>query len=193
MGKNMTVAFDLDNVFENLGQVWVEYLMQKYSVKPVCNEYNLLKSFPMLTREQIYQPLHSGVLYTMVEPIPGMQKLVKTLQKERTNVRICSSSECIPAASVFIRKAYPTLADKIHWMTDGKKDMDCDVLVDDYPVNFEFARFDGILFSSRWNRNYATDTFRFSGANRQQIIRAETPQEIYDLLVQWREHRMVAA
>ena len=60
--SNITVLIDIDDTIENLCEEWCNYLNRKYGTMVTYKDvtkWDMRKSFPNLTKEQVFEPLHN--------------------------------------------------------------------------------------------------------------------------------------
>ena len=76
--KCLTILVDMDDTIEDLLSAWVSYLNTKHGTsikKDDVTQWDISKSFPTLSREQVYEPLYLDSFWLSVEPIDGAAEL----------------------------------------------------------------------------------------------------------------------
>lgn len=193
--KKFRLLTDLDDVLENLCDVWLSLLTWLQRDNPVfvpktaddLDCWNITKAFPMLTVDQVFEPLNTDVIWKQIRPLGGaVEALEKYNAMDDVDVRILTSSHytSIAPKREFLRTYFPF----INWnqviITSEKKFVHGDVLVDDYEENLIDGNYKGILFYQPHNRYF--DEKKHHG-----IIRAAdwkgTEKIIDQMLLEWRK------
>ena len=166
---------DLDDTLENLTEVWLSMLswLQRnnhdFIPKDVkdLDSWNLTEKFPMLTVDEVFEPLNTDLIWKQIRPLRGaVDALRKYNDMPMVEVRILTSSHysAIAPKREFLRKYFPF----INWnqviITSEKKYVKGDVLVDDYENNLIGGDYEGILFYQPHNRFFDTTRFRIARA-----------------------------
>ena len=154
---------DLDDVLENLTDVWLSLLswLQRNNPSFVpktiedLDSWNLSEKFPMLTVDEVFEPLNTDLIWKQIRPLPGaVEKIEKYNGMSGVKVRILTSSHYSAIASKreFLRKFFTF----INWnqviITSEKQRVKGNVLVDDYQNNLIGGDYKGILFYRPHNR-----------------------------------------
>lgn len=177
--KKLTVLIDMDDTIENLCDVWVQCLNERYgtSVKPTdIKEWDMTKAFPTLSRKQIYEPLFDEELWERITPLPGAVETIKKIIDDGHKVVIVTASHQ-DAVSMKLNNVlfkyfpYLTIDDVI--ITSQKQLVHGDILIDDAPHNLEGGQYMKLLFDAPHNQSYKTE-----GTD---IIRVHNWAEIYKL------------
>ena len=193
--KKFRLLTDLDDVLENLCDVWLSLLtwLQRNNpdfVPKTAEDldcWNITRAFPMLTVDQVFEPLNTDVIWKQIRPLCGaVEALKKYNAMDDVDVRILTSSHytSIAPKREFLRTYFPF----INWnqviITSEKKFVHGDVLVDDYEENLIDGNYKGILFYQPHNRYF--DEKKHHG-----IIRAadwKGAEKIIDqMLLEWRK------
>lgn len=158
--KRLTVLVDMDDTIESLLSAWVERLNKSFGtdVDPEkVTEWDISKSFPSLTKEQVFSPLLCDDFWYSVMPIAGASDALQQLIADGHRVLIVTTS------------AYQTLRTKMEvvlfgyfpflsWgdviITSHKQLIKGDVLVDDGIHNLEGGEYFKVLMDAPHNRNY---------------------------------------
>lgn len=156
----ITILIDIDDVLNNLCETWCNHLNEKYN----CNvdyrqitEWDMSKFFPKLTKEQIYEPLHSPEIWKKLKPKDGAVEYVGRLAEEGFNIYLCTSTyyknvqakfeEVIHKYFAFIKWSQVIVASK-------KQMIKADFLVDDGVHNLEGGDYIKILMDAPHNQSY---------------------------------------
>lgn len=153
----MVIFADMDEVSVKLLQEWLKYL-NKYNVKDKSVEdileWDLSKSYPTLTDEQLYGPLLDIELWKRVQPAGGAYKYLKQLKDDGHQVYIATAS--YPHS--FYLKVKHCLLKHFDFLT--QKDIICihdksllrgDILFDDYPENLRNFKGIKVLKNTYYN------------------------------------------
>lgn len=158
--RKLTVLVDMDDVLELLSKGWVEYLNDKYHLNVNwrdVKQWDVSKSFPTLTRDQVYAPLYDDALWDRVEPQPdAFEYLLKLIvDGHRVFIVTASTYETLPAKmSKVLFKYFPYLGWDNVIVTSCKQVVNGDVLIDDAPHNLEGGLYKKILMSAPHNESY---------------------------------------
>lgn len=165
--KPFRLLVDLDDTLENLTEVWLSMLswLQRnnpsFEPKTVedLDSWNLSEKFPMLTIDEVFEPLNTDLIWKQIAPLPGAVEALKRYNDmPMVEVRILTSSHysAIAPKREFLRKYFPF----INWnqviITSEKKYVKGDVLVDDYENNLIGGDYKGVLFYQPHNRFFDT-------------------------------------
>lgn len=161
---------DLDDTLENLTGVWLSLLtwLQRNNPSFVpktvedLDSWNLSEKFPMLTVDEVFEPLNTDLIWKQIRPLPGaVESLKRYNDMPMVEVRILTSSHysAIAPKREFLRKYFPF----INWnqviITSEKKYVKGDVLVDDYENNLIGGDYKGVLFYQPHNRFFDTSGY----------------------------------
>lgn len=178
--KQITVLIDVDDTIENLCEEWCNYLNRKYGTMVTykdVTEWDMSKFFPGLTKEQVYEPLHSEELWQYIRPKPGAVEYVKNLIDDGFNVYLCTSTDYRNVKVKYeevIHKYFPYISWKQVIVTDKKQLINADFLVDDGVHNLEGGNYEKILMSAPHNQSY--------DAEANNMFRADTWETVYSLI-----------
>ena len=176
----MTILIDIDDTVERLLPSWVKWLNNKYGTSvnyQDIDEWDVSIFFPSLTKEQVFEPLHSEDFWWTVEPRKDAMKYVKKLYDEGFNLYFCTSTDYRNVRvkyEAIIKRYFPYMAWDRVIIASNKQMIKADVLVDDAPHNLEGGDFIKVLMSATHNRDYDID--------EECMFRAETWREIYELI-----------
>lgn len=175
--RKLIVLVDMDDVLENLLEVWTSYLNRRYGVNKSMDdfwEWDMTKNFNTLSPDQIFNPLAEEELWKMVTPLPGAVEYLKRIIDDGHKVYIATSSHPDTVALKFnhvIRKYFPFISYEDIIVTYNKQLLRGDVLIDDNPCNLEGGAYIGLLMEAPHNRLYE--------ANERNIVRVKSWNEIY--------------
>lgn len=162
---NFRLLTDMDDVLENLTENWLELLRflqrdnPEYIHKTVneITEWNISQFFPMLTIDEVFEPLNTSLIWDMIRPIKDSVRVLKYFNDmPNVDVRILTSSHysSIKAKREFLRKYFPYIGWNQLIITSEKKYCAGNVLVDDYQGNLVGGNYKGILFDTPHNRSF---------------------------------------
>ena len=146
--KQLTVMVDMDDTIEDLLEAWVSYLNDVYGTsvkKDDVTQWDISRSFPMLSKEQVYSPLYCNAFWREVKPIDGASVLIVTSSAYETIK--------VKMQEVLFRY-FPFLSWDDVIITTHKQLINGDVLVDDGVHNLEGGSYAKILVDSPHNRQY---------------------------------------
>lgn len=175
--KKLTILVDMDDTIENLCEVLVDYLNEKYNTGVSLSdvkEWDMTKTFPTLSRDEIYEPLSDGRLWERIRPLPGAVENIKKIIDDGHKVVICTTSHpdtvSIKLNNVLFKYfPYFTYNDVI--ITSQKQLIRGDILIDDAPHNLEGGYYLKLLFDAPHNQSYNTE--------KENMIRVYNWEEIY--------------
>ena len=169
--KSLTILIDMDDTLENLCTAWCVELNKRYGTTVLpseIKEWNLQKSFPGLTPNEIYAPLYDEAFWDTVKPIPGAQEALKSLAIDGHRLLIVTASHpqtvCAKLNKVLF-KYFPYIGYRDVIIASQKDVIHGDVRIDDNPENLICAK-DGslrILYSQPHNKRFdaeANDIYR---------------------------------
>lgn len=178
--KRLTILVDMDDTIENLLSAWVERLNRDFGtdIKPNdVTEWDISKSFPMLTREQVVSPLFCNDFWYSVMPKPGAPEMLKRLIDDGHRVLIVTTSgyhTLRTKMDVTLFGYFPFLSWDDVIVTRHKQLIRGDVLIDDGVHNLENGSYMKILMDAPHNRNYDAET---NG-----MIRVKDWEEVYSAI-----------
>lgn len=136
----------LKNLFpeETLGRDWRH-----------IKQYDICKTFPLLTREQIFVPVQQKGFYLNLKPEPFALETLNTLLNEGHHLYIASNICGVPHSAEekiqWLKKYFPFIPEKNIIFTYQKSLLKLDVLVDDWEENLKYGSYKGFLYSQPWN------------------------------------------
>lgn len=170
----------MDDVLENLGEVWTSFLNARYGVtvqRSDITEWDMRKAFPMLTEEQIYYPTNNEELWKRVKPLPGSVKYVKKLIDDGHTVVVVTASHQLAIRHKLdhvLFRYFPYLEIRDVIVAYKKQLIRGDLLIDDNPRNLEGGEYKGILMDAPYNAKYE--------AEKNGFIRVHNWTEIYTVV-----------
>lgn len=160
--KKLTICSDLDDTIENLLDPWTAYLNNKYGLSIQVSDitsWEIKNSFPTLTEEQIFEPLHIPEFWDTVKPKLNSQKYLNKLIEDGHNVYICTNTHYSILKEKLNRclfKYFPFISwRKIITMHD-KQMIRCDFLIDDGVHNI-VGDYKGLLIDMPHNKDFNHD------------------------------------
>lgn len=94
--RKLTILFDADDVAENLCDCWIEMLNERYgtsvTLKDVQN-WDMTKAFPTLTKEQVFDVLHTDEIWKRITPLPGAVEVLQKLHNEGHELYMVTASD----------------------------------------------------------------------------------------------------
>ena len=180
MSKRLTILVDMDDTLENLLEEWVKFLNEEHNLRVDINNvtnWDMSKTFTMLSRQEIYAPLFNKSLWERVKPLPGAVQYVNRLIKDGHRVVIVTASHqdtvSIKLNDVLF-KYFPFFTYKDVIITSQKQLINGDILIDDAPHNLEGGKYKGILMTAPHNKSYK--------AEEHGLVRVNDWEEIYKLI-----------
>lgn len=154
---------DMDDVMENLMDVWFEMLDEIQANNPTYRSikmkdhtsWDVVPLYPMLTVDEIFQPLNMPEIWQRITPIPGAVRVLKKINKDpRVVLRVCTASHYTAVAPKreFLRKNFPFISWNQVIITPDKQLVNADALIDDRFDNHIGGTYQGILFDKPWNK-----------------------------------------
>lgn len=156
----MTILLDADGVLENLTEEWVALLNEKYGTSVAYDDvtdWDMTKSFPTLTYEQVYGVEIEEALYLRLKPLEGAVESVNRLLDEGHEVFVVTSTpyQIIPfKMENVIFRYFPRLNWENIIITYRKQLIKGDVLVDDGFHNLVDGAYHKLLMDAPYNRQY---------------------------------------
>ena len=167
MKNSFVIAFDFDSVLNNMFPYWIAWLNTKHSLNidwQTVSNWQMTEVFPMLTEQDIFEPLDRLDFWSNVEAMPGMPELVNRLKVEGHTVIVITSShykELYRKIEDCLFRLFPSIAYKDVIVTSKKYLVKCDFLIDDYEENLKNSEAIRILWDMPYNRLCSKDTYDF--------------------------------
>lgn len=178
--KRLTILVDMDDTVEDLLSAWVSYLNAKHGTsvqKDDVAQWDISKSFPTLSKKQVYEPLYLDDFWLSVKPIDGAAEALQRLMADGHQVLIVTTSSYETLRTKMeevLFKYFPFLSWDDVIITSRKQLVNGDVLVDDGPHNLEGGQYLRVLMDAPHNRAYNTES---NG-----MIRVYNWSEAYDVI-----------
>lgn len=155
---NKLILCDADDVIENLSEIWVSYLNQKYGTSVNVEDivdWNIAKFFPTLTKEMVFEPTYDKEFWKHIMPVKGCYDVLHEINNRHelfivtaTNYQTCDTKiERILDLFPFLQWSQFIIASK-------KQLVYGDYLIDDGVHNFNGGHYKGILFDRPHNRSF---------------------------------------
>ena len=164
MFKNsFTICVDMDDTIENLLQAWVNWLNSAHNLNVSvedCRSWHMSEHYPMLTEEQILEPLSNEKFWSTVQPKPDAQYYLNKLVEEHQEIYICTASHYDTVGykmKAIIEKFFPAIDWKHIIVASTKQMLICDVMVDDGPHNLIGGNYHRLLFDANHNQTFNAD------------------------------------
>ena len=114
--RSLVVLIDMDDTITDLLGAWVEMLNIRHgtSVNPAdVRQWDIAKSFPTLTSEQVFAPLLCDDLWYYVHPKDGAVETVERIMQDGHKVYIVTTSSYETTAYIIS----PAANTKRFWLT----------------------------------------------------------------------------
>ena len=177
--RRLIILTDMDDVLNNLLEKWVELVntMCGTATKPEeITSWDVSVGFPTLTREQVYSVLSKNFLWNCLSPTKDSVEVIKKLIGDGHRIVVVTASDyqVLPAKIAWLLEAYPYLTWQDIIITQDKRLILGDVLIDDGIHNLEGGQYKKILFSRPHNLSY--------DAEKHGMTRVSSWNEIYDAI-----------
>lgn len=178
--KRLTVLVDMDDTIESLLDAWVKRLNQSFGteVEPEeVAEWDISKSFPTLTKEQVFSPLLCDDFWYSVIPIAGASDALQQLIADGHRVLIVTTSAYQTLRTkmeIVLFGYFPFLSWNDVIITSHKQLIKGDVLVDDGVHNLEGGEYFKVLMEAPHNRGY--------NAEANNMVRVRNWKEAYSVI-----------
>lgn len=179
--SDITILIDMDDTLTELLPAWCKWLNDHYglNVKPdEVTDWDISKFFTTLTKEQVFEPLHTDYFWKTVEPKDEAVKYVKQLIDDGFNVYLCTTTDyrnIKPKFEYIILKHFPFISWRQVIVAGHKQMIKADFLIDDGVHNHEGGDYFKILVSAPHNQGY--------DAEANGMVRSENWKFIYDTVI----------
>lgn len=186
--KRLTILVDMDDSIENLSEVWINFLNNRYgtSVKPEdITEWSIEKAFPEIPSDDVYGVLREEALWETVKPLPGAVKYLKKLIDDGNQIYIVTASHPDTVSAKMNKvlfRYFPFISYENVVITSKKQLIQGDFLIDDAPHNMG-GSYKGLLFTANHNRSITDD--ELMGMN---AVRVDNWKEVYELIHGYQLH-----
>lgn len=160
----MKIGFDMDCVlaYDMIIQ-WSKRLLERYPHETLgrdwtqIKDYDLSKTYPLLTRQQLFDPILEKGFYLNLTPEPYAFDVINSLIKEGHRIYVVSNICGIPHSAeekiLWLQEHFPQISTKDVIFTHHKSLIKLDVLVDDWEKNLQHGSYQGFLYKQPWNQN----------------------------------------
>lgn len=161
--KRLTVLIDADDTIENLCEVWVNFLNEKYGTSVLLSdikEWDMTKAFPTISPVKVFEPLFDENLWKRVAPLPGAVEYVKKIIEDGHKVIIVTSSHpgtVNPKWEYVLSKYFPYISSHDVIFASQKQLIKGDVMVDDAPHNLVGGDYIKLLYDAPHNQSFDTE------------------------------------
>ena len=157
--KTFTILIDMDNVLENLGDVWVDELNKRHGLHMThddITEWDMSKFYPGLKRHEIFAPLHDKELWDRVEPLPNAQVVVRSMIAEGHDVVVVTAAhpDTVKYKYDWLAKYFPEIKYNDIVFCARKQLVRGDFLIDDAPHNLFGGTYVPVMFAAPHNRTW---------------------------------------
>lgn len=156
----MTILVDMDDTIENLSEIWVSYLNEKYGLSvnlDDVNDWNMAKFFPDIKPSAVYEALNDRELWEKVTPLPGAQDALLKLKEDGHEVYIVTSSYFTTVEAKVLEvleKYFPFIPWNHVIICSNKQMIRGDVMIDDAPHNLIDGDYIRIMPTAPHNRGF---------------------------------------
>lgn len=141
INNSKTIIVDMDDTITWLLPVWVNWLNEKYNLNVdwrKIREWDMHKSFPTLTKEQIYEPLSTEDLWDDIIPRDGAVKALTNLHNAGFDIYVITATDyrnVKPKFERVISKYFPFIDWQHVIIAYHKQMVYADFIIDDAPQN----------------------------------------------------------
>jgi len=157
--KKGVLLIDADDVAVDLDSEWVATINRQYGTNATLEDvtdWDITKTFPTLTKDQIFGVLKDPSIWLRLKPIPGSQKYLRMLHNEGYESYIVTATE-LSTCNVKVMRLlhlYPFLDVQHVIIAHNKQMIKGDVLVDNYENNLIGGDYSKIIFDRPHNRKF---------------------------------------
>jgi len=154
-----TLCVDMDDTIENLLAAWLTWLNNKYktNVQPQdVKDWEIQKTFPYLTEEQILEPLSKREFWKTVTPKEDAIYYLQRLIDEGQDVYIVTASHFETfqyKIEEVLLKYFPMIDPKKIICLYQKSMLKCDIMIDDHIENLRNNDCYKFLLKAPYNEN----------------------------------------
>lgn len=181
--KDITILVDMDDTIEDLLGAWCKWLNEVYDTKvnpSDIKDWDISKSFPMLSKKEVFEPLKYSTFWKSVKPKEDAVEYLNKLFELGFEIYLVTSThyENIEDKYFFIVQRYFPFINWDHMIIAANKSMiKGDFLIDDAVHNLGKGDFQSILMTAPHNKDFP--------AERHNMIRADNWEQIYNLIVSY--------
>ena len=153
----MRILLDFDEVINQMVHHWVDTLNCVYGTSvnfENVNEWDMTKSFPNLTEDKLYNPLHLQSFWNGVKIEVGAKKGIQELLSQGHEIYIVTSAHpnTIKWKAEWLQRELPEISWPHVIVANNKSLINGDILVDDGLHNLYKGDYIKILFDKPWNK-----------------------------------------
>lgn len=154
----MRIGIDIDNVCNNLVEVWIKALNEKYSTDVKITDitsYNICNFFKGLSKLEIYSPLYDDKIFNRLSMKKDSDKYMKKLIDDGHEIKLITNTDYIimPSKLKWVLHNYPFLKSTDIYVVCDKSWIDVSVLLDDCLDNLN-GNYVGVCYNYPWNKEY---------------------------------------
>lgn len=178
--KQLTIITDLDDVLENLCQVWVKVLNAAFNrdVKyDEISQWDFTEIYPGIEPSLLYEFLEKEAFWKQVKPLKDAEEITKKLISEGHQIYVATASTLVSTlhkSRFILNNFYGHIPEKNLIVIHNKSLLRGDVIIDDNPQNFGGDFQTKILFSAPHNRPF--------NAAENGLLRADGWRTVYKII-----------
>jgi len=183
----MKILVDMDDVLENLLEVWVSVLNERHDLhvkQEDIVEWDMAKAFPTLTKEEIFAPFNMESFWQLTTPKKDARKYIEMLENNGHEIYVVTATHYNFIAMKMrniVERWFSPLIPYSHLIIAYEKQMvKGDVLIDDYLPNLIGGEYRKLLFDAPYNKQISDETLAKYSVTRVKDW-AETYQAIKDI------------
>lgn len=191
--KPIIICVDMDDTIENLVETWIQEINIKYNKNYSIDnikEWDMLKNFPDLTEDEIFDVLNDITVYDKILPYKDAQEYLEKLNNDsRFKVYIATSTYYkvyTYKMEKVLFKYFPFLRNNQLICIADKQLLNADVLIDDYDGNLTNGTYDKILIDKPYNINCKSkdiNKVNFLDYRNKIIKRTNNWKDIYNYII----------
>ena len=141
MNNNIKILVDMDDTMTWLLPVWVNWLNKLYKLSVDWKQikcWDMSLAFPQLTRNQIYEPLTTEVIWDDVIPRNGAVEVLTRLHNDGFDIYVVTATDyrnVKPKFERVIRKHFPFIDWEHIIIANHKQMIQANFIIDDAPQN----------------------------------------------------------
>jgi len=161
--KQFKILVDMDNVLENLGEVWVDELNKRHGLSMTeddITEWDMAKFYPTLKRGEVFAPLHERDTWKRISPLPGAQESVRRLKADGHEIIVITAAhpDTVKYKYDWLAEYFPEIRYNDIIFAARKQLVRGDFLVDDAPHNLFGGVYAPVMFAAPHNRTWEPKT-----------------------------------
>ena len=180
VNQRLTILVDVDDVINNLCECWCDWLNEHYGTSVTyrdVTEWNIVKFFPELSEEQVFEPLRTPDFWDKVQPKEGAFEYMQKLKDQGHTIYLCTATDYRNIQLKYekvIQRYFPFIKWTSMIVAYVKQMIKADVLIDDYEENLLGGDFAKLLMDAPHNRSV--------NATEQGFHRDHDWKEIYETI-----------